>query len=142
VKELHYFDKLDTVRTCLDPKERRRLGFGRLWLLDPWAVHFWLGRRHDAWYARLFEDARRRGLISGEITPAYAILGEDIFRRIKSMNRDSLIFIMQDPLSGPGHAVNNALRRVDRRCVQRGEGHRQSALRYRRAPAYTKTIKP
>ena len=27
VKELHYFDKLDTVRTCLDPKERRRLGF-------------------------------------------------------------------------------------------------------------------
>jgi Sulfotransferase domain len=143
VKELHYFDKLDTVRTCLDPKERRRLGFGRLWLLDSWAVHFWLGRRHDAWYARLFEDARRRGLISGEITPAYAILGEDIFRRIKSMNRDvKLIFIMRDPLERAWSAVNNALRKgqVDGAFnVEKAIARARSSGTAARS-AYTKTI--
>jgi hypothetical protein len=112
VKELHYFDKLDTIRTCLDPKERRRLGFRRLWSLDPWELRFWLGKRDDAWYARLFDDAQRKGLIAGEITPAYAILGEDVFRRIKSMNGEvKLIFIMRDPLDRAWSAVNNALRK-------------------------------
>ncbi len=112
VKELHYFDKLGTTRTCLDPKERQRLGLRRLMSFDPWEIRFWLGRRDDAWYARLFHDARRKGFIAGEITPAYAILGEDVWRRIKRMNEDvKLIFIMRDPLDRAWSAVNNAARK-------------------------------
>jgi len=112
VKELHYFDKLNTTRTCLDPKERRRLGLRRLMSFDPWEFRFWFGKRDDEWYARLFEDAQRKGFIAGEVTPAYAILGEDIFRRIKSMKQDvKLIFIMRDPLDRAWSAVNNAWRK-------------------------------
>src|SRR5688572_30849108 len=64
VKELHYFDKPDIARTCLDEKERRRLGLRRLLSFDPWDLRFWLGRRNDDWYARLFSDAQARGLVA------------------------------------------------------------------------------
>ena len=112
VKELHYFDKPEIARTCLDEKERRRLGLRRLLSLDPWDLRFWLGRRNDDWYAGLFRAAQRRGLIAGEVTPAYAILGEDVLRRIRSMNGDMrLIFIMRDPLDRAWSAVNNALKK-------------------------------
>jgi hypothetical protein len=112
VKELHYFDKPEIARTCLDEKERRRLGLRRLLSLDPWDLRFWLGRRNDAWYARLFRNAQARGLIAGEVTPAYAILGEDVLRRIRAMNSDmKLIFIMRDPLDRSWSAVNNALKK-------------------------------
>ncbi len=112
VKELHYFDKPDIVRTCLDAKERRRLGYRRLLSLDPWELRFWLGKRDDDWYASLFERARSKGLITGEITPAYAVLDEDVWRRIKSMNPDvKLVFIMRDPLDRAWSAVNNALKK-------------------------------
>ncbi len=112
VKELHYFDKPEIARTCLDEKERRRLGLRRLLSLDPWDLRFWLGHRDDDWYARLFRDAQRRGLIAGEVTPAYATLGEDVLRRIRSLNPDvKLIFIMRDPLDRAWSAVNNALKK-------------------------------
>ena len=60
VKELHYFDRLETKRTILDPKERRRVGLKRLLSLDPWLINYWLRARSDEWYARLFRDAKGR----------------------------------------------------------------------------------
>ena len=112
VKELHYFDKLDTTRTILDAKERRRVKLGGLRSLDPWLFHYWFGRRGDAWYARLFRDAQAKGFIAGEITPAYATLDEDVLRRIHRMNSEiKLIFVMREPVERAWSAVNNAVKK-------------------------------
>lgn len=112
IKELHYFDNLAATRNWLDPKERRRWGRKlrpRALLLDPWERRFWFGRRSDAWYMDLFRKAQARGLIAGEITPAYASLDEEVLRRIRDMNpRIKLAFIMRDPLDRAWSAVNNA----------------------------------
>lgn len=82
--------------------------------LDPWQVRFWFGKRSDEWYSKLFRSAQQRGLVAGEITPAYAILHESVWRRIHSMNsKIKLAFIMRDPLDRAWSAVNNALRKGD-----------------------------
>jgi hypothetical protein len=112
VKELHYFDRLETRRTILDPKERRRVGLKRLLSLDPWLVSYWLSARSDDWYARLFRDAKAKGLVAGEITPAYATLDETVLRRIKRLNDNiKLIFVMRDPVERAWSAVNNAAKK-------------------------------
>jgi hypothetical protein len=87
-EELHYFDKLHTTRTVLDANERRRVGLRGLLSLDPWLFHYWFGRRSDAWYSNLFYEAQTKGLIAGEITPAYATLDEVVFRRIRAMTSE------------------------------------------------------
>jgi hypothetical protein len=112
VKELHYFDKLDTTRTVLDAKERRRVRLRGLLSLNPWLFRYWLGRRSDHWYAKLFHQAQTKGLIAGEITPAYATLDEGTLRRIQRMNRDiKLVFVMRDPVERAWSAVNNAVKK-------------------------------
>jgi hypothetical protein len=112
VKELHYFDKLDIERTILNPKERRRVGLKRLASLDPWLIRFWFRARSDDWYASLFSGAKAKGLIAGEITPAYATLDETILWRIKRMNDGiKLIFVMRDPVERAWSAVNNAAKK-------------------------------
>lgn len=114
VKELHYFDKPGIRRTILCAKERRRIGRKRLLSLDPWLLRFWLGRRDDAWYASLFRAARARGLVAGEITPAYATLPEAVLRRIQAMNdRIKLVYVMRDPVERAWSAVNNAAKKGD-----------------------------
>jgi len=112
VKELHYFDKLDTKRTISDAKERRRVGLKGLLTLDPWLFRYWLASRSDAWYAALFCEARRKGLVSGEITPAYATLSEDVLRRIQRTNsKIRLVFVMRDPVERAWSAVSNAMKK-------------------------------
>lgn len=114
VKELHYFDKPEIARTILSAHERRRVGLKRLRSLDPWQLRYWLRRRDDRWYASLFEDARARGLVTGEITPAYATLPVEILRRIRGMNPEiRLVFIMRDPVERAWSAVNNAAKKGD-----------------------------
>lgn len=110
VKELHYFDRLDSTRTVLDAKERRRVRLRGLLSLDPWLFRYWFGRRSDDWYAKLFYQAQGEGLIAGEITPAYATLDEETLRRIQRMNSEiKLVFVMRDPVERVWSAVNNAL---------------------------------
>jgi hypothetical protein len=112
VKELHYFDRLETKRTILDPKERRRVGLKQLLSLDPWLVSYWFRARSDEWYANLFRDAQARGLITGEITPAYATLSENVLWRVRRMNdKIKLIFVMRDPVERAWSAVNNAAKK-------------------------------
>ncbi len=112
VKELHYFDKLETKRTAFDPKERRRVRLGGLKSMDPWLFRYWFGKRGDGWYGRLFRDARAKGFIAGEITPAYATLSEKVLRRIHRMNdKIKLIFVMRDPVERVWSAVNNAAKK-------------------------------
>jgi len=114
VKELHYFDKPEIRRAILNADERRRVGLKRLAALDPWHLRFWLGARSDAWYASLFRDARARGLVTGEITPAYATLPESTLQRIRSLNPDvRIVYVMRDPVDRAWSAVNNAAKKGD-----------------------------
>ncbi len=112
VKELHYFDRLETKRTILEAKERRRVGLKRLLSLDPWYANYWFGARGDHWYASLFRRGQKLGLITGEITPAYATLNDKILRRIHRMNDNiKLVFVMRDPIDRVWSAVNNAAKK-------------------------------
>ena len=143
VKELHYFDRLETKRTILDPKERRRVGLKRLLLLDPWLVNYWLRARCDEWYASLFRDAQLRGLIAGEITPAYATLNERVLRRMQLLNdKIKLIFVMRDPVERAWSAINNAAKKgaTDASTVEKSiERARESGTAAR--SAYADTIR-
>jgi hypothetical protein len=99
IKELHYFD--DPARKRYYRFLRMRLISG-LWINRPlslWDLHYFLGRPSDDWYCKLFEPGRRRGLLTGEITPAYAVLDEESFVRMRTLNpRVKLLFIMRDPI--------------------------------------------
>ena len=143
VKELHYFDRLETKRTILDPKERRRVGLKQLLSLDPWLVSYWLRARSDEWYARLFRGAKAKGLVAGEITPAYATLDETVLRRIKRLNDNiKLIFVMRDPVERAWSAVNNAAKKgaADASSVEKSiKRARESGAAAR--SAYADTIK-
>ena len=121
VKELHYFDKLETKWTILDAKERRRVGFRGLLRIDPWFFRYWLIRRSDAWYEGLFRGAQRKGLLTGEITPAYATVDEGVLRRIQRTNsKIKLVFVMRDPVERAWSAVNNAMKKGSDRGFARG----------------------
>ncbi len=142
VKELHYFDKPEITRTILNAHERRRIGLKRLVRLDPWQLRFWLGRRNDRWYASLFADARARGLVPGEITPAYATLPEPTLRRIRDLNPDlRLVYILRDPVDRAWSAVHNAAKKGDPSAA-----HVETAIARAREPgvvarsAYADTI--
>ena len=99
IKELHYFD--DPSRKRYYRLLRMRLVSG-LWINRPlslWDFHYFFGRPSDAWYCRLFEPGRRRGLLTGEITPGYSVLDEKAIARMRALNpRVKLIFIMRDPI--------------------------------------------
>lgn len=142
VKELHYFDRLETKRTILDPKERSRVGLKQLLSLDPWLVSYWLRARSDEWYASLFRGAKAKGLVAGEITPAYATLDETVLRRIKRLNdKVKLIFVMRDPVERAWSAVNNAAKKgVDASTVEKSiKRARESGAAAR--SAYADTIR-
>ena len=143
VKELHYFDRLDIKRTILSPKERRRVGLKRLASLDPWLINYWFRIRDDDWYASLFRGAQAKGLIAGEITPAYATLGEDMLRRIQRMNdKMKLIFVMRDPVDRAWSAVNNAAKKgaADASTVEKSIARARESGAVARS-AYADTIK-
>jgi hypothetical protein len=99
IKELHYFD---------DPARKRYYRFLRMrlvsgfWIKRPlsrWDWRYFVGRPSDEWYCQLFEPGRRRGLLTGEITPGYSILNAQTFARVKALNPDvKLLFMMRDPI--------------------------------------------
>jgi hypothetical protein len=112
VKELHYFDQLTAGRTWQDAKRWRLTLLSGRRILDPWHVSYLFGKRSDAWYAHLFRRAQDRGYLTGEITPAYATVDEEVFLRIRAMNpRIALIFVMRDPVSRAWSAVNNGFKK-------------------------------
>ncbi len=112
VKELHYFDDPERKRYYKHLKLRWR-GISKFrHPLSRWDFYYFLGKPCDEWYMRLFSPGRRRGLLTGEVTPAYATLDESTFERIRSMNPDvRLIFIMRDPVLRAWSAVVNHSRK-------------------------------
>jgi len=112
VKELHYFDKPQVSRTVTDDRELRRVIFLALFAPSLWHFPYLLGKRSQDWYVRLFARARAKGLVTGEITPAYATLDEDVWRQIKAMNdRIKLIFVMRDPVDRVWSSINNTAKK-------------------------------
>ena len=107
VKELHYFD--EPVRSKRYYSQLRMRLIAGLWIRRPLSrfdVRYFLGRRGDAWYCDLFAPARRRGRITGEITPAYSIVDEAALQRLKALNPEvKLIYIMRDPVMRSWSAV-------------------------------------
>jgi hypothetical protein len=112
VKELHYFDKPEVRRTIADDKELRRVILLALYAPSLWHFPYLLGQRNQDWYVRLFERARAKGLITGEITPAYATLDDEVWRRIYAMNdKIKLIFVMRDPVDRVWSSINNTAKK-------------------------------
>jgi Sulfotransferase family len=112
VKELHYFDRPEVGRTMTDYKELRRAILSPLFPPRLWHLPYLLGKRSEEWYVGLFRKAQAKGLIAGEITPAYATLGDEGLRRMYSMNSEiKIVFVMRDPVERVWSAVNNALKK-------------------------------
>lgn len=107
VKELHYFDEPVQSKRYFSYL-RMRLISG-LWIRRPLSrfdLHYFLARRSDAWYCNLFAPARRRGLLTGEITPAYSTLDESTLEGLRALNPEvRLIYIMRDPVLRSWSAV-------------------------------------
>lgn len=107
IKEIHYFDNLNEGLAD-DPKRWLRVARSRWRVLNSWMFSYLLGKRDDDWYAKLFHKAQLKGRLAGEITPAYATLDEQMFQRIRHINRDiKLIFIMRDPVDRLWSAITN-----------------------------------
>jgi hypothetical protein len=107
IKELHYFDEPQSSKRYYTYL-RMRLITG-LWIRRPLSqfdLRYFIFPRNDGWYCDLFAAPRRRGLIVGEITPAYSTLEESTLRRLWVLNPNvKLIYIMRDPVMRSWSAV-------------------------------------
>ena len=119
IKELHYFDAHDPTRPIPSYRYRTHVRWrvrqyatavkaglqGRQARIPTtasdllWDLRYFTGRADDRWYTSLFENAKARGSIVGEITPSYCMLSLGMIRRIYDLNPGlKLIFIMRDPI--------------------------------------------
>lgn len=115
IKELHYFDSIDnTLDEGFALQKRayrlRRYTAGRLAarVKGPrtrqpslsWDVRFLTGNGSLSWYRSLFQPAAREGYITGEITPAYALLSRDTIERVHKLSPSAkIILVLRDPVS-------------------------------------------
>ena len=118
LKEVHYFDSLDDTAlslpkvhqreyrlrnhliTCLKSLSATAIDRERNWDLTAnfWWNYFSEGSDLD-WYTSLFSQAAQAGKITGEITPAYALLSEPYIKQLKDINRDlKIIYILRNPI--------------------------------------------
>ncbi len=131
IKELHYFDSLGDPQNPFGtdrplarfrrffPQRLRSLSRG-----DPlalaWSVRFFAGDGGLSWYASLFEKAARRGLLVGEITPAYMTVDARSIALAHSVNPAMrLIFIGRDPVWRVWSGLSKALARREIRLDAR-----------------------
>ena len=62
-----------------------------------WDLRYHFGKRDDRWYASLFEQGR--GLLTGDITPAYSALDEEAVKYIHGlMPGVRVILLLRDPI--------------------------------------------
>lgn len=115
-KELHYFDEkikdasLPVLRTRLlgkrpadqrwrkQLKNRIRIDVKQRSVSElRQDLHYFLRRPGDEWYSKLFEPGR--GMVKGEITPAYSMLEPDMISHVHSLMPETrLIFMMRNPI--------------------------------------------
>jgi hypothetical protein len=130
IKEVHYFDSRhrgrrnnNYYRRHLRKRARRYLRLqtyrdrwrdGTLLSDLAWDLHFFIPRRTNRWYQRIFRPGP--GQIAGEITPAYSIIDEGIVREIRELNPDlRVIYLLRDPIDRSwSSAVSELARRRGR----------------------------
>lgn len=121
VKELHYFDTREVRGAGLSRRWRKNLPriLRKAWkekrLPDRWERRFLFAAETDPWYASLFAEGVHAGKITGEITPAYALLSVESIRRVRALNPEMrVLFIMRDPID---RTWSSAVRSL---CRERG----------------------
>jgi hypothetical protein len=130
LKELHYFDTLETPRVLDRFYRIRLLSRTRKYALAvlrtdremfanlPWDLHFFLGRRNPAWYQAVFRPGPEQ--IAGEITPAYATLDLPAVKSVQRVNPQlRVIFLMRDPIDRAWSAAVKTLGRSRGRPADR-----------------------
>jgi len=108
LKELHYFNNLGAkglrLRDLTDYKHylflKKRVNYQIEQLSIHkllWELKYLFGRRTDNWYLSLFH--RTSGKLTGDISPAYSILPEQIVQKIhRLIPRTKIIFILRNPI--------------------------------------------
>jgi hypothetical protein len=136
VKELHYFDEpFRSKRYYSYLRMRLIAGLWNRRPLSRFDLQYFLGRRSDGWYCRLFASARHRGRVTGEITPAYSTLSEGELGQLSAVNPNvKLIYIMRDPVLRSWSAVMKLQRKLGRSGVPTSA----EAIRYARSEGVSK----
>jgi hypothetical protein len=94
VKELHYFDQLSRVQRSSSPRCRDERDLRFLESIKSLSTKPYLDFEH---YARLFDV--KGSLLSGDISPNYSILSNNIIRRIvRYFPALKVIFLARDPV--------------------------------------------
>jgi hypothetical protein len=104
-KELHYFDYVQGSSFFFKSLiKRNRKGFLKFKLdclkndfFNTYHFYHYFGIASDNWYQRQFRPQPNQ--ISGEITPAYALLSEEAISHIKKINPDvKIVILLRDPI--------------------------------------------
>ena len=117
IKELHYFDALDGGRLEAEFEKHRGFQAGLLRRLEregrapdamqaqklsdraDWMDVLESGREDTPAYLGYLSAGARDGQVVGDVTPAYALLGEDRLRRMATMSGDvRFLFLLRDPV--------------------------------------------
>jgi Sulfotransferase family len=94
VKELHYFDELSRTKRASPPRLRDERDLRFLESIKSLSARSYIDLDN---YARLFEA--KGSLLSGDITPAYSMLNDEIIQRIVSYFPSlKVIFLARDPV--------------------------------------------
>jgi hypothetical protein len=94
VKELHYFDQLSRVQRAGRPRRRDERDSRFLEQLENLSAEPGINLKN---YGRLFESTTR--LISGDISPNYSTLGEEVVRQIVEYFPNlKVIYLARDPV--------------------------------------------
>jgi len=150
VKEVHYFDHIAGITHHLNAHRRwsrYRKYHQRLWTQwrsfpeyrSQWAWYrdYMRGPFDDAWYERLFAH-RGSCRYAGELTPEYALIGEEGYRHLKRLAPAvRLLFIMRDPVQQTWSQILHearaeridANRLADHELIEMAERPRVRALR-------------
>ena len=93
-KELHYFDELSRTKRAFPPRRRDARDLWFLERITSLSARSYIDLDN---YARLFEPKASR--LSGDITPAYSMLNDEIIQRIVDhFPRLKVIFLARDPV--------------------------------------------
>lgn len=122
VKEMHYFDSVDPTLGEKFATHKRSYRFQKHFLsrskhylalplrlrakyssrIQPdlyWDLRYFLGSGSLEWYWSLFLPARKRGKLTGEITPAYSMISEQMIKIVYALNPNmKIIYLLRDPL--------------------------------------------
>ena len=113
IKEIHYFDMQRVLpfwhwirlrRYAVHSRRyarhmfRKDVGRSKSFRHDlKWGLKYFLSPRSDAWYESILTPPR--GMIAGELTPAYCMLDDASFQHMADRSPNTkLIFAMRDPL--------------------------------------------